>query len=113
MNFENLINKYSVDFAIIPKTGGGYVAGEYVADYGTAQSARGAIVSFPRRKVYQSGGHLTTKDLHLYTLQPITEKLDAIRIRYKGELYDIEEDVDWSLFAGVNTYVLKWVSSFG
>lgn len=112
MNFENLINRYSVQFEIIPKTGGSYVGGEYVAEYGEARKASGAIVSFPRKKVYQSGGHLSTKDLHLYTLQPITEDLHGIRIRYKGETYSVEEDIDYSLFTGVNTYVLKWVSSF-
>lgn len=112
MNFENLITRYSVPFEIIQTTGGKYVAGEYVADYAEARWARGAIVSIPRKKVYQSGGHLTTKDLRLYTLRPVADSLNGLKVRYRGETYSVEEDGDYSLFAGVNSYVLKWVDGF-
>ena len=68
----------------------------------------GAIVSIPRRKVYQSGGYLTAKDLRLFVYSP----LEGTKVKYKGNLYSVEDDRDYSEFAGVYSYVLKWVSAF-
>ena len=110
MNFENLIDRYSVDFEIIAKSGGEYIAGEYVEKRSDPLPSRGAIVSIPRRKIYQSGGYLTAKDLRLFVYDPLQG--EDLKIKYKGSLYSVEDDTDYSEFAGVTAYILKWVSSF-
>lgn len=110
MNFDSLIERYNVDFEIIPKEEGEYVGGEYVEKRGTPISSRGAIVAIPRKKIYQSGGYLTSKDLKLFVSTPLEG--EGLKISYKGSLYSVEDDNDYSEFAGMNSYILKWISAF-
>lgn len=111
MNFDNIIERYSVSFEIVPRGKGSYVDGEYVASSEEPIACTGAIVAIPRKKVYRSGGYLTTKDLNLIMNKPL--EFTNPQIRYNGSLYNVEDDTDFSVFAGVYTYVLKWVSAFG
>ena len=108
MNFNGLIDRYSVEFEIITTAKGEYVGGEYVEGQSTSVKKRGAIVSIPQRKIYQSGGHLTAKDLRLFTY----EAVESTKIKYKGCTYSVEESGDYSEFAGVYSYILKWVNGF-
>lgn len=112
MNFENLIDRYSVEYEIVTKPKGQYINGVYVTDTEQSQSIfkKGAIVAIPRKKIYQSGGYLTEKDLELFSYEPLTG--EEVKVRYKNSLYSVEEDRDYSRFAGVYVYVLKWVNNF-
>ena len=108
MNLYSLIHRYSVNFEFIPKADGEYIGGEYIEKQGTPIPMRGAIVAIPSKKIYQSGGYLTAKDLRLFTDSPIAEG----KVNYKGSTYNVEEHSDYSEFAGVHSYILKWVNSF-
>ena len=110
MNFNNLIDRYSVDYEVLPKPKGTYVGGEFVEDWQQDEAVpmRGAIVAIPQKRIYQSGGYLTQKDLQLFSYVPVK----GDKIRYNNNVYSVEEDTDLSKFAGVYVYIIKWVSSF-
>ena len=111
MNFDSLIDRYSVEFEVLPKQSGRYVGGEYVeSEKRTPVLKRGAIVSIPQRKIYQSGGYLTSKDLRLFIYSPL-EGSDLM-VRYKDSIYSVEDESDHQEFAGVTSYTLKFVSVF-
>lgn len=111
-DFTRLIAKYSTTFQVISASKGEYVDGVYQSGTETITNAVGAIVPMAERKVYQSGGSYTQKDRSLYMSTEITVHLKDTRIRYKDNIYSIEEDTDWSEYADTHVYVLKWVSRF-
>lgn len=111
-NFIRLITKYAVNFELITSGTGKYVGGQWVEGEKTITNLSGAIIPMPENKIYQSGGSLTNKDRQLYVIKPIDAALKNCKIRYKGNEYSIEQSTDYSDYADVNVYTLKWVSAF-
>lgn len=109
-NFKRLIQKYSVPFVIETEQAGRYESGKWVEDGIVSREATGAIVPLAERKVYSSGGHYTSKDRSLYSVTRI-EDFDKSKVVYKGNVYKVEEETDYSDYADAYVYVLKWVSA--
>lgn len=110
-DFKRLIKKYSADFVIRTESEGSYVDGKWIAGTPSETPMRGAIVPFKEIKIYQSGGHLSSEDRQLYTIAPIANALRNGSVLYKGRTYKIEESTDYSEYADVHIYTLKWVST--
>lgn len=110
-DFSRLILKYSVPFQLVSVGGGHYEAGIYLPDEVAPIEMCGAIIPLKERKIYQSGGSLTTKDRQLYCQGSINNALKGAKVIYKGDTYSIEADTDYSDYADVSVYLLKWVSS--
>lgn len=108
-NFKRLVRKYSVTFELTTKESGDYIDGRYVEGETTTVSKTGAIVPMSQRKIYQSGGTLSTTDRQLYMLERIEEPLKNAVVTYKGKTYKIEEDTDYTDYSDVSVYVLRWV----
>lgn len=108
-NFHRLISKYSAEFTLRTPSEGFYVGGQYQSGGYTEKTLTGAIMSLPMRKVYQSGGYLTSQDRHLYTETPIESALEGSKIVFDGNVYSIEEDTENGneRFTGVYSYVLR------
>lgn len=111
-DFTDLINRHSLPFELVSHSGGSYVGGVWQNASETVSVRSGAIIPLAERKIYQSGGTYTTKDKHLYMTTPIESALKETQVRYKGNVYDIEEDKDYSDYSAAFIYVLRWVSSF-
>ena len=111
-NFVRLIAKYSVEYTVTIKAKGSYVDGKYQQGVPTESTERGAIVPLAQRKIYQSGGAYTTNDRQLYRTTPITDALEDVTVKYKGNTYNVEEETDYSDYGDVYVYLLKWVSKF-
>lgn len=109
-DFTRLIQKYTVPFVLLVKTGQ-YVDGEWV-ETETRAAEQGAIISFAQSKILRSGGTITSKDLHLFMNHAIPDALKAAQIRYNGALYNIEVETENAQFTGVYSYVLRYVSVF-
>lgn len=110
-NFTDLIRRHSVAFELVSKSGGSYVGGKWQSGSETVSGRSGAIVPMSEYKVYQSGGTYTTKDCNLYMTTPILEPLKEAQVRYKGNLYNIEQSKDYSDYSADYVYLLRWVSS--
>lgn len=108
-NFNRLIKKYSAQFTLSILPLGAHIDGRYVKGEPTTKTMTGAIVPFTQRKIYRSGGYLTTADRQLYMTTRITESLEGAEVTYNGKTYSIEEDTDYTDFSDVSVYVLKWV----
>ena len=111
-DFTDLIKRHSVPFELVSHSGGEYVGGVWQNGSETVSGRSGAIIPLSERKIYQSGGTYTSKDRHLYMTTPIESALKETQVRYKGNLYDIEEEKDYSDYSAAYIYVLRWVSSF-
>lgn len=111
-SFDNLINKYSVNFTFTTYSEGSYVGGKYVEGEATEVACRGAIVPYADSKIYQSGGTITKKDRQLIMRTVIPFSLKGAKVRYKGDEYSIEQSTDFDDYADVYIYALKWVSRF-
>ncbi len=107
-NFKRLIAKYSSSFTLKIPSEGSYVGGQYKVAY-SEKELTGAIVGFSMRKVYQSGGYLTSQDRHLFTETPIECALSGALVVFNGNEYSIEEDSENGneQFIGVYSYVLR------
>ena len=107
-DFKRLISKYSSSFTLKIPSEGSYVGGQYQVAY-SEKELTGAIVSLSMRKVYQSGGYLTSQDRHLYIETPIESALSGAIVVFDGNEYSIEEDSENGneRFTGVYSYVLR------
>lgn len=112
-NFNNLIDKYTVDFTAINSGVGGYDdLGEWVAATPVKTDMRGAIIGISETKIYRSDGVLTEKDKELYMKEPLGP-IDKAYILYDGNKYRVEANPqNNSQFTGVFQYTLKWISAF-
>lgn len=110
-DFTDLIERHSNPFELVVKSGGSYVGGVWKNASESVSERSGAIIPLGDRKLYQSGGTYTTKDRRLYMITPIENPLEYSQVRYKGNVYNIEEDKDFSDYSEAYVYVLKWVSS--
>ena len=111
-NFTDLIERHSKAFELVVKSGGEYVGGKWQSGSEVVSKRFGAIIPLAERKIYKSGGTYTTKDRTLYMTTPITSPLKETQVRYKNNLYNIEEEKDFSDYSADYVYVLRWVSSF-
>ena len=111
-DFRDLIQEHSKTFELVSHSGGEYVGGKWQSGSESVSVRSGAIIPLSDRKIYKSGGTYTSKDRHLYMITPITEALKETQVRYKGSLYNIEEEKDFSDFSAAYVYVLKWVENF-
>lgn len=110
-NFKRLIQKYSVPFVVETERAGRYESGKWVEGGAVSREVAGAIVPLAERKVYSSGGYYTSKDRELYVVPSITD-FDKSKVIYKGNVYRLEEETNYSDYADAAVYVLKWVSAF-
>lgn len=108
-DFTRLIRKYSNVFEVISSENGEYVDGKYQAGLSTVIEMTGAIIPMTERKIYQSGGTLKSTDRQLYTLTLLPKNC---KVRYKNNVYSVEEETNYEDYADVYVYVLKWVSNF-
>lgn len=111
-DFRDLIRRHSVRFELVSHENGSYVDGRWQNASETISERSGAIIPLSERKIYRSGGAYTTKDRHLYMTTPIEEALQNTQVRYKGNVYSIEEERDHSDYSPAYAYVLRWVSAF-
>lgn len=113
-NFERLINKYGMEFTVIPAAGGEYKGGVWEANKSEEYSAFGAVMSLSQNKLYQLGGTMTAQDRYLYMTEALKSPLDGTKIKADNNIYNVESNRDngKEQFTGVYVYVLKWVSAF-
>ncbi len=109
-SFKRLIDKYSVDFTLCQEREGSFVAGKWEEGEGLKTPMRGAIVPLGERKIYDAGGTYTAQDRELYLSKPLGDPLSALQVIYKGNTYKVEQSKDFSDYADVAVYILKWVS---
>lgn len=110
-NFYCLIEQHSVTFTFRQPQEGHYDAGKWVAGEPIERELRGAIIPMSERKIYSSGGTYTTKDRQLYLLKPLEGALKGAEVVYKQNVYSVEESTDYSDYADVAVYTLRWVSA--
>lgn len=113
--FDNLIDEYSVDFTLLTyseDSKGSFVGGKYVEGEATEIACRGAVLPYADSKIYQSGGTITTKDRQLIMRTAIPFSLKGAKVKYKGDVYSIEQSTDYGDYASVYIYALKWVERF-
>ena len=114
-HFDNLIDKYSVDFTVISQSQGYYDdMGEWQAGTRLEIPKKGAIIGVSATKMYRAEGMLTAQDKELFMKESIGCDFDKAHVIYAGNKYKVESQPnDNSEFTGVFGYVLKYVSAFG
>lgn len=113
-DFLNLIQKYSTEFTLITETKGGIDEyGDYQAGEKKETVMTAAIINFSQNKIIKSNGALSEKDLALYSLVELSDKLIGSTIIYKNNKYTLDSVLNNSEFTGVFAYKLKWCSAFG
>lgn len=112
-NFDRLIKKYSVDCQLLSESSlGSYIGGEWIPDETPPmQNITGAVIPMTDRKIYQSGGTYTEHDREFITKAEIPLE-PTHYILYKGMKYQVEENTDYSNYAGFYAYNLKRVNAF-
>lgn len=111
-NFTDLVRRHSVPFQLVTKSGGSYASGKWESGSESVSERSGAIIPMSEYKAYQSGGTYSTKDCNLYMTTPIESPLKETQVRYKGNVYNVEQSRDFSDYSADYVYLLKWVSSF-
>lgn len=109
-DFNRLIEKYSASFLFKGVSDGHYEGGIFVPSDVDPTPMMGAIVPIKSQKIYQSGGTLTSKDKQLFCSTQLVGSLDGAKIIYKGDSFSIETDTDYTDYAEVCVYLLKWIS---
>ena len=112
-NFDNLINKYSVEFTLLSESKGYHnEVGDWVTGKPIQVKKQGAIIGISENKIYRSDGVLTEKDKELYMRQSLGDITKSYVI-HGGNKYHVEQNPNNnSTFTGVWQYTLKWVSVF-
>lgn len=111
-NFNRLINKYSVPFHFLMKSEGHFESGKWVEGEAIKRQAHGAIIPMPESKIYHSGGTYTAKDRQLIMTKPLDRALEGVQVIYKNNLYNVEQETDYTDYADIAVYTMKWVSVF-
>lgn len=111
-DFSRLISKYSNDIEVVKMQKGQYVNGRFVPSETVTGRIRGAILPIKTEKIYQSGGTLISSDRQLYTKVSLGENLSSLKIRYKEKEFKVEEDTNYSDYAGVYVYLLRRMDTF-
>lgn len=110
-NFSRLIMKYGVNFEII-EADGKYIGGHWTEGKTETRNGFGAVIPLTERKIYQSGGSYTAKDRQLYTFKSLQGDLRNIKVRYKDNVYSVEQETDYSDYSDVFIYLMKYVGLF-
>lgn len=112
-NFDRLIQKYHVNCRLFSESASGsYVGGEWVPEPAPPmQGITGVVIPMTDRKIYQSGGTYTEHDREFITLTEIPLE-PAHYILYRGMKYRVEENTDYSDYAGFYAYNMKRVGAF-
>lgn len=107
-NFKRLIKKYSVPCELLAESASGsYVGGEWVPGVAAeSKMINGAVIPMTTKKIYQSGGTYTEQDREFITDTEIPLKTEHY-IVYKGARYKVQENTDYSDYAGFYAYDLK------
>lgn len=112
-DFSGLISDYTNDFTVIKHTDGEYdEKGDWVDGTDEPLAFRGAIIGFRESKIYRAEGTVTAKDKHLFMLSPLPNALIGSKLRFRGQEYLIESELENAEFTGVYSYVLRWCSAF-
>ena len=110
---SRLIKKYSIPCSLeTASSDGQYVGGEWIP--GTpapAAEVKGALIPMKDRKIYQSGGTYTESDREFLTLEKIPLEPTGY-LTYQGVRYQVQENTDYSGYAGFYAYNLKRVGAF-
>ena len=108
-----MIKKYSADCQLLSESSSGsYVGGEWIPDEAPPpQGITGAVIPMMDRKIYQSGGTYTEQDREFITLTEIPLE-PAHYIVCGGAKYKVQENMDYSDYAGFYAYNLKRVGAF-
>lgn len=112
-DFDRLIAKYGVGCTLLAEaSGGSYIGGEWVpGPPPPAQGITGALIPMTDRKIYQGGGTYTEQDREFITLEEVP--LEPVHyIVYGGMKYQVQENTDYSGYAGFYAYNLKRVGAF-
>ena len=111
-SFSRLITKYGVNFEIIKTKDGKYINGHWQEGKKEISESFGAIIPLAEKKLYQQGGSYTAKDRQLYIFNSLGEDLKNVKVRYKNNIYSVEQETDYSDYSDVFVYLLKYVSLF-
>lgn len=112
-DFSGLIEEYENPFTVVTYTEAGYdERGKWKEKEEKKLELSGAIISFKESKVFRSEGAITAKDKRLFTLQRLPDALIGAAVRYGGQEYTIESELENAEFTGVYSYLLRWVSAF-
>ena len=112
-DFTDLIEAYANPFTVITNTDSGYNdAGDWTDGEETVVELTGAIIGFKESKVFRYEGAITAKDKRLFMVQRLPDALHGAKVRYQGQEYMIESELENAEFTGVYSYFLRWVSSF-
>ncbi len=112
-DFSGLIEEYTNPFTVVTFTEAGYDdKGDWQPGGETTLEMSGAIISFKESKVFRSEGTITAKDKRLFTSQRLPDALIGAKVRYRGQEYMIESELENAEFTGVYSYFLRWVSAF-
>ena len=111
-DFSRLIDKYSNIVELITEEKGKYEDGKYVSEQSSVTEINAVVIPYTESKVYQSGGTIKKTDRQLYVKTPIPVPLEKVKIRYHSKTYSVEEDINYSDYADVYVYQIKWVNNF-
>ena len=112
-DFSELITDFENPFTVIYSAGEGYDAkGDWSKGAEVRKELKGAIIGFRESKVYRSGGASTAKDKRLFMHSPLPKALIGAKVRYRGQEYMIESELENAEFTGVYSYFLRWCSAF-
>lgn len=111
--FDRLLQKYSAKCGLLSEaSSGNYVGGEWLpAPAPPLEDIIGAVLPMTDRKIYQSGGIYSEQDKEFLT----TQEIPLVPVHYvvhKGMKYQVQENTDYSDFAGFYAYNLKRVDVF-
>lgn len=106
--FADFVDEFKVPFFILEESSGGqWVDGEWVPNTGNDEALKEGIIlplSEDDRK-YAENGTYTTKEKKLYVTFPIEE---GTKIRYKDDEYTVQSFKDYSEYADVYIYLMRW-----
>lgn len=109
---NNLIKRYNRTFQILQ----GSESGSYNTTTGKWEKsevvevlAKGCIVPYPKNVVYQSGGSILTTDRQIITTSFVPLNC---QIKYKDELYTIQEMTSYDEYSMFYTYQARRVDAY-
>lgn len=112
-DFSSLIADFANPFQVVTHTESGYdAAGDWQEGKEQITELTGAIINFKESKVFRSEGAITAKDKRLFMQNRLPDALVGATVKYKGQRYKIESELENAEFTGVYSYLLKWVSAF-
>ena len=105
--FADFVDEFKVPFTYIKKTDGYWNdAGDWIEGGETRTEMYGIVLPLSEDDLqYAEAGAYQAKDKKVYTTQPL--ELNA-EIEYKGDRYTIQNFKDYSEYADVYLYYMRW-----